>query len=51
MEEAQENTKMFKYIENEKKVYKEAKDIFKEEGKYQVWKEKHVRWRKLVSLP
>ena len=36
MEEAQENTKMFKSIENEKKVDKEAKDIFKEEGKCQV---------------
>ena len=36
MEEAQENTKMFKSIENEKKVDKEAKDIFKEEGKCQL---------------
>ena len=33
MEEAQENTEMFKSIENEKKV---DKDIFKEEGKCQV---------------
>ena len=33
MEEAQENTEMFKSIENEKKV---DKDIFKEEGKCQL---------------
>ena len=46
MEEAEENTKMFKYIENEKKVDKEAKYIFKEEGKYQMLKEKHVRVEK-----
>ena len=33
MEEAQENTEMFKSMENEKKV---DKDIFKEEGKCQL---------------
>ena len=33
MEEAQENTEMFKSIENEKKI---DKDIFKEEGKCQL---------------
>ena len=41
---AQENTKMLK-------VYKEAKDIFKEEEKLQVLKEKNVRMEKLLSLP
>ena len=46
MEETQENTNMFKSIENEKKVDKEAKDIFKEEGKCQVLKEKYVRIEK-----
>ena len=39
MEEAQENTKMLK-------VDKEAKDIFKEEEKHQVLKEKNVRMGK-----
>ena len=43
MEEAQKSTNMFKSIKNEKKVDKEAQDIFKEEGKCQVLKEKYVR--------
>ena len=34
---------MFKSIENEKNVDKEAKDILKEEGKCQVLKENYVR--------
>ena len=37
---------MFKSIENKKKVGKEGTDIFKEEGKSQVLKEKHVRMEK-----
>ena len=37
---------MFKTIENEKKVDKEAKDIFKEEDKCQVLKEMNVRMEK-----
>ena len=38
MEEPQENTKMFKTSENEKKVDKEAKDKFKEEEKSHILK-------------
>ena len=38
MEEPQENTKKFKISENEKKVDKEAKDIFKEEEKHHILK-------------